>query len=89
MKPERFLSIVLAFEFPLHSQGVFNPSIFTIEKFKQNENDKKSLRKGLYFAFAMNLLFSFAMFLYDETAGLIAFIVSIAIFIYYLNLVEK
>ncbi|MEM5831352.1 MAG: hypothetical protein QXO40_04070 [Candidatus Aenigmatarchaeota archaeon] len=83
------LEIVLAFEFPLHSQGVFNPSIFTIEKFKTNDKDKNSLRKGLYFALFLNILFSFAMLLNNKKAGLIAFIVSIMIFIYYNTLIEK
>lgn len=89
MKNERFLSFVLAFEFPLHSQGVFNPSIFTIEKFKSNEKDKQSLRKGLYFALFLNVIFSFAMYKYDKTSGIIAFVVSFAIFFYYLKLTEK
>lgn len=86
---KEILEIVLAFEFPLHSQGVFNPSIFTIEKFKSNEKDVESLKKGLYFAFILNLIFSLAMFVNNKQAGLVAFIVSCSIFVYYKNLIEK
>lgn len=89
MKSEKFLSAVLAFEFPLHSLGAFNPSIFTIKKFKENIKDKGNLLQGLYFATFLNLIFTVALFFYDRTAGIIAFFVTIAIYIYYKKLIEQ
>jgi hypothetical protein len=86
---EKFLLTVLAFEFPLHSQSAFNPSIFTVKKFKENEKDKKNLLTGLYITLFLNLIFSIAVSFYDKTIGLIAFIVSISIFVYYYKLIEQ
>jgi hypothetical protein len=89
MREAEFLTIVLAIEFPLHSQEVFNPSIFTIEKFKEGEKDKKSLNKGLFFALILNLLFVFAVYKFYKTAGIVAFVVSLLIFAYYYQLINK
>lgn len=89
MEARKFLEIVLAFEFPLHSQSAFNPSVFTIKKFKENEIDRKNLKTGLNITLFLNLVFSFALYLTNKTAGIIAFVVSIAIYIYYLSLIEE
>lgn len=88
MDKREFLEIVLSFEFPLHSTSAFNPSIFTIEKFKSNEKDKKSLNKGLYLTLFLNILFSLAMYLANKKAGIIAFIVSMGVFLYYKKLID-
>jgi len=58
---DKFL-LTVAFEFPLHSHSAFNPSVFTIKKFKENKIDKKNLLTGLYIALILNLIFSISIF---------------------------
>lgn len=89
MDARYFLELVLAFEFPLHSQSAFNPSVFTIKKFKENEQDKKNLKLGLNTALILNLIFAIALYGINKTAGILAFIVSAGIYIYYLKLIEE
>lgn len=89
MNGKTFLEIVLAFEFPLHSQSAFNPSIFTVKKFKEGEIDKKHLKQGLNITLFLNLIFAVSLYFVNKYAGLIALIVSIGIYYYYKKLIEE
>lgn len=90
MSEGRFLALVLAFEFPLHSQSAFNPSVFTIRKFASiSKEDRKSLMEGLNISLVMNLAFSWAMYGIDPFAGMLAFIISVGVYFYYYGLISR
>jgi len=94
-KREKLLGIILAFEFPLHSIGVFNPSVFTVRKFgleEKNPEDIRALKEGQIGSLILNLFFTLAMYItYKRKAPIIptiAGLTSISIFLYYWGIIE-
>jgi len=91
MNMETFLATVLGFEIPLHTQAVFNPSVFTFEKFGIREGttmDISSLDKGLNVALALNLLFSGALYvgMKSKIPSIVAGLTTLGTYAYYKTL---
>jgi hypothetical protein len=89
---ETLLATVLGFEFPLHSHGVLNPSIFTTAKFTETPEDIANLKKGIYGSLALNAIFTGALYFgYKKSRipAIVSGVTSAGIFLYFNKILKE